>query len=219
LSKNLSAIPLVIWDGLNHSRIGPSIPCHKDIPALLTAINLSIFRGERLVLSHVNFALRPGGILVLRGANGAGKSSLLRALAGLTPLAAGTLRWGEEDALEDLPTHAGRIAWLGHLDAVKPALTAAEHVPAPALAAVGLASYADLPARLLSAGQKRRLAIARVVAANAPLWLLDEPTTGLDAGSVTQFCGLCEAHRDSGGMIIASTHTPLELRDVDVLSL
>ena len=209
----------MIWDGLNHSRIGPSIPCHKDIPALLTAINLSIFRGERLVLSHVNFALRPGGILVLRGANGAGKSSLLRALAGLTPLAAGTLRWGEEDALEDLPTHARRIAWLGHLDAVKPALTGAEHVPASALAAVGLASYADLPARLLSAGQKRRLAIARVVAAKAPLWLLDEPTTGLDAGSVTQFCGLCEAHRDVGGMIIASTHTPLELRDVDVLSL
>ena len=93
----------MIWDGLNHSRIGPSIPCHKDIPALLTAINLSIFRGERLVLSNVNFALRTGGILVLRGANGAGKSSLLRALAGLTPLAAGELRWGEENALEDLP--------------------------------------------------------------------------------------------------------------------
>lgn len=214
----------MIWDGLNHSRITPSIPCHKDIPALLKATNLSVFRGERLVLSHVSFSLRPGGILVLRGANGAGKSSLLRALAGLTPLAAGELRWSdqngcEENALEDLPTHARRIAWLGHLDAVKPALTVSEHVPAPALAAVGLAAYADLPARLLSAGQKRRLAIARVVASGAPLWLLDEPTTGLDAASVLQFCALCEAHRDAGGMIIASTHTPLELRDVAVLSL
>ena len=160
-----------------------------------------------------------GGILVLRGANGAGKSTLLRALAGLTPLAAGTLQWGGENALEDLPEHAKRIAWLGHLDAVKPALTAAEHVPAAALAAVGLASYADLPARLLSAGQKRRLAIARVVASSAPLWLLDEPTTGLDAASVARFSSLCEAHRETGGMIIASTHTPLELRDTAVLTL
>ena len=160
-----------------------------------------------------------GGILILRGANGAGKSTLLRALAGLTPLAAGTLRWGEEDALEDLPTHAKRLAWLGHLDAVKPALTAAEHVAVPALAAVGLAAYADLPARLLSAGQKRRLSLARVAASARPLWLLDEPTTGLDADSVARFCALCETHRNAGGMIVASTHTPLDLRDVTVLSL
>ena len=104
-------------------------------------------------MTNVNFSLSSGGILILRGANGAGKSTLLRALAALTPLAAGTLRWGEEDALEDLPTHAKRLAWLGHLDAVKPALTAAEHVAVPALAAVGLSAYADLPARLLSAGQ------------------------------------------------------------------
>jgi heme exporter protein A len=170
-------------------------------------------------LTNVNFSLSSGGILILRGANGAGKSTLLRALAALTPLAAGTLRWGEEDALEDLPTHAKRLAWLGHLDAVKPALTAAEHVAVPALAAVGLSAYADLPARLLSAGQKRRLSLARVVASARPLWLLDEPTTGLDADSVARFCTLCEAHRAAGGMIVASTHTPLDLRDVAVLSL
>ncbi len=186
---------------------------------LLTASNLSVFRGERLVLKGVQFSLSEGGILVLRGANGAGKSTLLRTLAGLTPLAAGELRWGAENALEDLPTHAKRIAWLGHLDAVKPALTAGEHVAGPALAAVGLAAYVDLPARLLSAGQKRRLAIARVVASGAALWLLDEPTTGLDAASVGLFCRLCEAHRKAGGMIIASTHTPLDLRNVQVLEL
>jgi heme exporter protein A len=191
----------------------------KDISTLLTASNISVFRGERLVLTNVNFSLSPGEILILRGANGTGKSTLLRALAGLTPLAAGTLRWGEEDALEDLPTHAKRLAWLGHLDAVKPALTAAEHVAVPALAAVGLAAYADLPARLLSAGQKRRLSLARVVASARPLWLLDEPTTGLDAESVARFCMLCEAHRAAGGMVVASTHTPLDLRDVAVLSL
>jgi heme exporter protein A len=186
---------------------------------LLSATNLSVFRGERLVLSNIGFALNKGAILILRGANGAGKSTLLRALAGLTPLAAGELRWEGENALEDLPTHARRIAWLGHLDAVKPALTAAEHVPAAALAATGLSAYAELPARLLSAGQKRRLAIARIAASGKPLWLLDEPITGLDAASVAQFTALCEAHRATGGMIIASTHTPLELREPEILTL
>jgi heme exporter protein A len=155
----------------------------------------------------------------LRGANGAGKSSLLRALAGLTPLASGAVFWEGHSALEDLPTHARRIAWLGHLDAVKPALTAAEHAPVAALETVGLAGYAALPARLLSAGQKRRLAIARVVARQAPLWLLDEPTTGLDAASVAQFCTLCEAHRAAGGMIVASTHLDLDVAAPQVLAL
>lgn len=191
----------------------------KGILHLLTATRLAIFRGDRLVLSNISFSLGRGEILLLRGANGAGKSTLLRALAGLTPLAAGELRWGDEDALEDHPTHASRIAWLGHLDAVKPALTAREHVPEAALASVGLAAYADLPARLLSAGQKRRLALARVVAFQRTLWLLDEPATGLDTASVAQFCALCEAHREAGGMIIASTHTPLDLREPKVLSL
>lgn len=171
------------------------------------------------MLSDVSFSLSPGRALLLRGANGAGKSSLLRALAGLTPLAAGTLLWDGEDAFEDRCEHARRIAWLGHLDAVKPALTAAEHVSEVALGEVGLAAYADLPARLLSAGQKRRLAIARVVATDAPLWLLDEPTTGLDAASVKRFVFICETHLAAGGMLIASTHTPLELRDTAVLSL
>jgi heme exporter protein A len=158
-------------------------------------------------------------MIVLRGANGAGKSTLLRALAGLTPLAAGALLWDGVPALADRSAHAERVAWLGHLDAVKPALTAAEHVPVPALAAVGLERYADLPARLLSAGQKRRLAIARVSASGRVLWLLDEPTTGLDAASVAQFCILCSEHRARGGMIIASTHTPLELADIQEVSL
>ncbi len=185
---------------------------------LLDAKNLSVFRGERLVFRNVSFSLKAGGILLLRGANGAGKSSLLRALAGLTPLAAGSLLWDGAEALADLPTHAARIAWLGHLDAVKLALTPAEHVGAAALAAVGLERYAALPARLLSSGQKRRLAIARVVASGRPLWLLDEPTTGLDAASVAQFCALCRGHAAGGGMMVASTHLDLDL-PAEVLGL
>ncbi len=186
----------------------------------LTAQNLAVFRGERLVFRDISFALAPGGALLLRGPNGAGKSSLLRALAGLTPLAAGALRWEDDNALDDLPTHAARIAWLGHLDAVKFALTAAEHVADPsALAAVGLAGYRDLPAKFLSAGQKRRLALARIIASAAPLWLLDEPTNGLDAASITLLTPVFGRHREAGGAIIASTHTPLDLPGAEVLSL
>jgi heme exporter protein A len=186
----------------------------------LTAQNLAVFRGERLVFRDLSFDLAPGGALLLRGPNGAGKSSLLRALAGLTPLAAGTLRWGDETALEDLPTHAARIAWLGHLDAVKFALTAGEHVPdRAALAAVGLAGYRDLAAKFLSAGQKRRLALARVIAAKTPLWLLDEPTNGLDTASIAMLTPAFARHREAGGLIIASTHTPLDLPGAEILAL
>jgi heme exporter protein A len=186
----------------------------------LSAHNLAVFRGERLVFRDLSFELPPGGALLLRGPNGAGKSSLLRALAGLTPLAAGTLRWENENAVEDLPTHAARIAWLGHLDAVKFALTAGEHVPDPAaLAAVGLAGYRDLPAKFLSAGQKRRLALARIIASKAPLWLLDEPTNGLDTASIAMLAPVFARHREAGGSIIASTHTPLDLPEAEVLAL
>jgi heme exporter protein A len=186
----------------------------------LSAKNLAVFRGERLVFRDISFDLPPGGALLLRGPNGAGKSSLLRAIAGLTPLAAGTLRWDDENALEDLPTHAARIAWLGHLDAVKFALTAAEHVPdQTALAAVGLAGYRDLAAKFLSAGQKRRLAIARIIASKAPLWLLDEPTNGLDTASIAMLAPVFARHREQGGAIIASTHTPLDLPGAVILAL
>ncbi len=184
---------------------------------LLTAEKIAVFRGERLVLNGISFGLKPGGFLLLRGANGAGKTTLLRALAGLTPLAAGALCW-DGVAVEHY-SHAAHVAWLGHNDAVKPALTAAEHVPVAALAAVGLERFADISVRLLSAGQKRRLAIARVFCSGRVLWLLDEPTTGLDAASVARFEDLCAVHRARGGMIVASTHTPLGAADVQELVL
>jgi heme exporter protein A len=181
---------------------------------------LAVFRGERLVFRDIGFLLRPGGALLLRGPNGAGKSSLLRAVAGLTPAAAGRVLWDGEDALEDLPTHAARLAWLGHLDAVKLALTAAEQVADPAaLAAFGLTGYAELPAKFLSAGQKRRLALARVAASGAPLWLLDEPANGLDTASLSLLSGVFAAHRAGGGMILASTHTELDLPGAEILRL
>ncbi len=215
-------MPLVLCSRLNHSQPGTSIHAAIISGRFFTfeGDKLAAFRGDRLVFQGLGFALAPGGALLLRGENGAGKSSLLRVLAGLTPLAAGRLTWDGADALEDLTAHAQRIGWLGHLDAVKPGLTVWENTPSlPALAALDLAGYAELPARLLSAGQKRRLALARVVAGAAPLWLLDEPGTGLDTASLERLAAVLAAQRASGGMVVASTHTALALPGAETLYL
>jgi len=188
---------------------------------VLRAEELAAFRGERLVLRALNFSVPEGGALVLAGPNGSGKSTLLRLLAGLVRPVAGRLLWGEEDALADLPMHAARVAYVGHLDAVKPALTVAENLRfaaqlagglvEDALAPLALGELAELPARMLSAGQKRRLALSRLALSRAPLWLLDEPTLGLDLASVARFGALLAAHRARGGLVVVATHLPLPL--------
>jgi heme exporter protein A len=194
---------------------------------LLVAEDLAAFRGERLVFSGLSFTVPDGGALLLVGPNGSGKSTLLRLIAGLGRPEAGRLLWDGEDALADLPTHAARVAYLGHQDAVKPGLTAAENLRfrangvsvGEALAAVDLAALADLPARMLSAGQKRRLAIARLLLSGARIWLLDEPTLGLDTASVAKFGVLLAAHRAQGGIVVAATHLPLPLPGAESFSL
>ena len=196
---------------------------------MLQAAGLAAFRGERLVFSEVDFAVRAGGMLLLTGPNGSGKSTLLRLLAGLLRPAAGMLTWGGANVFADLPAHAGRVAYVGHQDAVKPGLTAAENlrfaarlnggVVQDALDAVGLEELGDLPARMLSAGQRRRLALARFVLSRAPLWLLDEPTLGLDAASVDRFGVMLDAHRAGGGMAVAATHLPLPVGEAAELVL
>ncbi len=188
---------------------------------MLKAEGLAAFRGERLVLDEISFAVSRGSALVLLGPNGAGKSTLLRLLAGLLRPAVGKLFWNGADALAEPTEHARRVAYLGHQDGVKPALTAAENLRfaatlartsiAEALASVGLAELAELPARMFSAGQRRRLALARVALSAAPIWLLDEPTSGLDSASVAAFGGTMAAHCAHGGVIVASTHAPLPL--------
>lgn len=154
---------------------------------------------------------------------------MLRLLAGLGRLAAGRLLWAGEDALADVTAHASRVAYVGHLDAVKPGLTVAENLRFAAvvgggqvelaLEALGLRDLAELPARMLSAGQKRRLALARLVLSAAPLWLLDEPTLGLDVASVERFGVVLAGHRARGGIIVAATHLPLPLADPAELRL
>jgi heme exporter protein A len=196
---------------------------------VLRAESLTAIRGERLVLRDVSFTLPEGGALILSGRNGSGKSTLLRLLAGLVRPEAGRLLWNETDALTDRTEHGRRVALLGHQDALKPGLTAAENLAfaarlsgrpvASALADLDLEELAELPARMLSAGQKRRLALARVSLSSAPLWLLDEPTLGLDDPAVDRLGLLLARHRLGGGMIVAATHVSLPLSDAETLRL
>ena len=196
-------------------------------PAELVAADVAAWRGERLVLRGVSFAVAAGGALLVVGANGSGKSTLLRMLAGLKRPDAGQVLWRGQDTASDPALHAAEVAYLGHQDAVKPGLTVAENLAfaargrgcADALAALGLLALADLPARFLSAGQRRRLALARLLVARRALWLLDEPTLGLDAGSVLLLGALLAAHRGAGGIVVAATHLPLPLPDAAELRL
>jgi heme exporter protein A len=186
----------------------------------LSAANLACERGGRLVFRALSFTVAGGEALLVTGRNGAGKSSLLRMIAGLVRLAAGslTLEGGEPDAEIGEQAH-----YLGHLDALKPSLTVAENLQfwtqflggsgdiEPALDAVDLAPLADLPAAYLSAGQRRRLSIARLAAVKRPLWLLDEPTSALDAASQKRLSGLMRGHLAGGGIIVAATHGAIGL--------
>lgn len=193
---------------------------------------LACRRGERLVFEALDFALAPSSALLLTGPNGSGKSSLLRLMAGLTPPLAGALTWDGIAVTDDLGTHRLRVHFVGHQDALKPVLTVAETLAfsaalrdtarapvAPALDAFHLTALADWPCRVLSAGQRRRLALARLLASPAPLWLLDEPTTGLDEASTRDLLDAIAAHRVGGGMVAIATHLPLPIVDAATVSL
>ena len=187
----------------------------------LQAEALVVFRSERLVLDGVSLAAPAGGALLLLGPNGAGKSTLLRVLAGLKRPDGGRLLWDGMDALAEPAAHGAHVGYLGHQDAIKPGLTVLENLalagriagrPAePSLAALDLLALAGLPARLLSAGQRRRLALARLHLAGVPLWLLDEPSLGLDAASIERLGGLIAEHRAAGGVVVVATHVELPL--------
>jgi len=187
---------------------------------LFAGHDLACRRGERLVFSGLSFRLAAGAALLLRGPNGSGKSSLLRCMAGLLTPIAGAQIWDDQPIALDVDAHRGRLRYLGHQDAVKPALTVLENLALwqqlhglrdadairRALAGLGLDRLAELPARLLSAGQRRRVALARLLASPAPLWLLDEPTTALDDDGVARFARMVGDHRAGGGLVVLSSH-------------
>jgi heme exporter protein A len=186
--------------------------------------DLRCVRGGRVVFEGLSFALAPGSALLLTGPNGSGKSSLLRLMAGLARPDHGTIAWDGESIRAEPEAHAARLSYVGHLDAVKPALSVRENLAQWGGAAIDVAIARfgldpRLPARLLSAGQKRRLALARLAARPATLWLLDEPTVSLDRDSVANLMALIAAHRATGGMCAISTNVELGLPDADALDL
>jgi heme exporter protein A len=199
------------------------MPSGAFAPLVLEARDLACVRGGRSVFSSLSFRLEPGRLLAVTGPNGAGKSSLLRLLAGLLRPAAGRIRFegGDEDA--------SVIHYLGHADALKPALTLRETVRFwgaiyrqqgrvaldddidEAAETAGIGHALDLPVSVLSAGQRRRAALARLLLAPRPLWLLDEPTSSLDSDGETLLGRLMEDHVARGGLIVAATHQAMPL--------
>jgi heme exporter protein A len=192
----------------------------------LTAENLACTRGSRCLFEGLAFSVKAGQALALEGANGAGKTSLLRLIAGLLPQAAGRVVLSEEGREIAEPEERGRLTgWLGHQDALKPALTVAEQLAffgklygqegdQPALLdQVALSRQAQLPCRYLSAGQRRRLALARLLLSARPLWLLDEPFAALDVAGKGLVERLMALHCGQGGIVIAATHEPLGLNN------
>ena len=190
----------------------------------LTAEPIEVERGGRLALSAPGFEVAAGQAGILRGPNGAGKSTLLRALAGLLPLSAGDARLDGLGLKADREEFMAKVAYAGHLDAVKPAMSVRENLASwvalyetdasgvdPALDAFDLAAIADTPAAYCSAGQKRRLGLSRLLVMDRPLWLLDEPTVSLDAASVALFARVVSDHCAAGGAALAATHIEIGL--------
>jgi heme exporter protein A len=193
----------------------------------LTARGLVCLRGGREVFRNLGFAVGSGEMLLVTGPNGAGKSSLLRLITGLLRPAAGAVELAGGDPELSI---AEQVHYLGHQDALKPALTVEENLAfwtdllragpqEPALAAVGLAGLGRLPVLYLSAGQRRRLCLARLIAVPRPIWLLDEPTASLDAAAQAMLAGLMRGHLADGGLIIAATHAPMGLEGAQELKL
>ena len=206
-----------------------SLSKHEDVfvsmISSLTAEKLACVRGERRLFENLSFGVKAGQALAVEGANGAGKTSLLRLIAGFLAPAAGRLlvRTGDSES-DDAEVRGRLVGWLGHLDGLKPQMTVQEqlvfyaringvdHADVRALLErVGLTRQSELPCRYLSAGQRRRLALARLMASRRPLWLLDEPFAALDTAGQQLMVEAMTGHCAEGGMIVAATHDPLRL--------
>jgi heme exporter protein A len=194
---------------------------------MLAASALECMRGDRRLFAGVSFGLRAGGGLAVQGANGAGKTSLLRILVGLSPPAAGEVSWSGTPIRSLGDAYRREVVYCGHANGLKDDLSAVENVLAAAslagrpvgrdaaLAALdhaGAAAAADLPVRSLSQGQKRRTALAQLVLARARLWILDEPAAALDAGGIAWLAAALDAHLESGGVAVVTSHQPLPTR-------
>ncbi len=193
---------------------------------MLEADNMESLRGDNRLFAGLGFTLAPGELIYLQGRNGAGKTSLLRMLIGLLPPESGDIRWQGESIGKQRDEYHAALCYLGHHNAIKEELTPLENfhhaarfagqdmdedAALDALALVGLAGREDLPCRYLSQGQKRRVALARLVVDRRPLWVLDEPFVALDVAAVDWLAQIISAHLQRGGMAIMTTHQAVEI--------
>ena len=198
---------------------------------MLEAAELECERGARILFRGVSFVLQPGELLRVAGANGSGKTSLLRILCGLTRPSAGEVRWNGQPIARLKEEYTREMVYIGHAPAVKDDLTARENLEiacrlagqatrSPALAAaLARLRVPDLPVRKLSQGQRRRAALARLLLSEAPLWLLDEPFAALDAEGISLLDGLLGKQADRGGAVVYTTHQDVGTRSARVVDL
>ncbi len=199
---------------------------------MLDVANLACSRGDRPLFRNLSFRLEPGQLLHVQGPNGSGKTTLLRTLCGLTQPTAGEIRWRGRATSEDRAAWLGDLAYVGHANALHGDLTGGENLrfeaclsegrPGDAsatLAELGLGRTAGLPVKLLSQGQKRRTALARLFAQHKRLWILDEPLSALDVRSCENLLGLFARHLERGGLIVLTSHQELRLAPWPVLEL
>lgn len=196
--------------------------------------NLRCERGDRVLFSNLSFVLRPGELLYVAGKNGAGKTSLIRALATLLPADSGSIRWNDKTIYELAEEYTAQLLYLGDRPAVKDGLTAAENLYYSCLIAgnnrskaeiwqalqqVGLQAYEDQPTRAMSFGQRRRVALAQLYLTNSTLWLLDEPFNALDVHAVAALVHTIRQHLQRGGMTIVTTHQQIDWGDISPVTL
>ncbi|WP_025896952.1 heme ABC exporter ATP-binding protein CcmA [Sneathiella glossodoripedis] len=192
--------------------------------------NLGCVRQERIIFSDVNFTVKAGQALWVKGRNGTGKSSLLRIIAQLLKPASGQISWQQKDVLDEPVEFLKRFEYIGHLDALKTSMTPRENLSfwakyrgpnniEAAIEAFKIEEIADFPVRSLSAGQKKRSNLARLIACPSKIWILDEPISSLDVHFIDLFTDLLRAHLEDGGLALYATHQDLEIDDVQLLNL
>jgi heme exporter protein A len=203
-------------------------------PSSLECFELACTRGDRSLFEGLDLRVESGDCLHVRGANGVGKTSLLRQIAGLTPPTSGQVRWNSVDIGRCRDAYRSALLYIGHAAGTKGDLTGLENLrfaaaldgveltqdeAAVALGRVGLGGREDLPVRDMSQGQRRRVALSRLIWRKAPLWILDEPLTALDAPAIEMLGGLLQDHVDEGGLVVMTSHQALSLRATQVVDL